>query len=188
MADGIDVSTKRCSKCLQDKSIDDFNPKRAQCKICMREYDKNRYNNNLDYFKEKKARWDKNNKEKVSEYNKQYAEDNTEKLTQKEKDRWMNDRENQTRRHRMWRYKLTQKEMIQLELNANGRCSICKRKSDNMHVDHNHLTGKVRELICKKCNIAIGYVEEDLGRLRAISDYLIQHNEMRPESTYVHNS
>jgi hypothetical protein len=59
-----------------------------------------------------------------------------------------------------------------------GECMICG--SDNngrtLHTDHNHETGKVRDLLCGPCNQAIGLMQEDPDRLVAASDYLRDHN------------
>jgi len=39
-------------------------------------------------------------------------------------------------------------------------------------VDHDHSTGRVRKLLCNACNLAIGMVQEDPARLRALAAYL----------------
>lgn len=45
-------------------------------------------------------------------------------------------------------------------------------------VDHNHKTGKTRELLCWRCNGTIGKIDEDLGLLKKIENYLIKHKEL----------
>ena len=44
-----------------------------------------------------------------------------------------------------------------------------------MPVDHNHETGKTRGLVCHRCNLAIGNMEENPAWFRAAADYLEQH-------------
>lgn len=39
-------------------------------------------------------------------------------------------------------------------------------------VDHNHLTGEVRGLLCTKCNVALGLVADNKNHLLALIDYL----------------
>ncbi len=67
-----------------------------------------------------------------------------------------------------------------------GKCAICETTltdvhdrymapSNKMHVDHNHATGKVRELLCKSCNSGIGNFKEDPERLNAAIEYLRKH-------------
>jgi len=58
-------------------------------------------------------------------------------------------------------------------------CAICKRPDPNgrLHIDHNHTTRKVRDLLCKRCNTVLGLVDESVDRLRVIIGYLERHNE-----------
>lgn len=54
-----------------------------------------------------------------------------------------------------------------------GRCAICREVSpQRLHVDHNHQTGAIRDLLCEGCNHAIGKAQENPSRLRAMADYL----------------
>lgn len=52
-----------------------------------------------------------------------------------------------------------------------GGCAIC-RGTTKLSVDHCHTTGKIRGILCNKCNLAIGYFEDDQDRLKAAIDYL----------------
>ncbi len=42
-----------------------------------------------------------------------------------------------------------------------------KGKIVKMSVDHNHETGEIRGLLCRRCNTAIGYLNDDPGLLEA---------------------
>lgn len=50
-------------------------------------------------------------------------------------------------------------------------CEICG-KTEKLVIDHDHKTNKVRGRLCHGCNVAIGFFEEDLDRLRAAIVYL----------------
>ncbi|MFN2595408.1 MAG: endonuclease VII domain-containing protein [Actinomycetota bacterium] len=52
-----------------------------------------------------------------------------------------------------------------------GLCPIC-RKRPAVHVDHNHKTGKVRAILCEKCNGGMGLFREDLRVMRNAIRYL----------------
>lgn len=61
-----------------------------------------------------------------------------------------------------------------------GGCAICGRvgpdaENRSLSVDHNHLTGKVRGLLCGHCNRALGMLQESPKLLRAAADYIERH-------------
>jgi hypothetical protein len=61
----------------------------------------------------------------------------------------------------------------------NGHCALCPQvdlAEKRLAVDHDHKTGKVRALLCDRCNRGIGFFDEVSKRLRAAADYLDAHN------------
>ena len=54
-----------------------------------------------------------------------------------------------------------------------GLCAVCGdepppggiKASSRLHVDHDHATGKVRALLCTRCNRGIGYMRDRPGLL-----------------------
>ena len=77
-------------------------------------------------------------------------------------------------------YGITIKEYDELYALQLGRCAICSKEETarNQHgilslsVDHNHVTGVVRGLLCRECNSAIGKLDDNLELLRAATIYL----------------
>jgi hypothetical protein len=58
-----------------------------------------------------------------------------------------------------------------------GRCAICGRAPEReaaMHVDHDHVDGHVRGLLCIDCNQGIGKLREDPSILLRAVVYLRQ--------------
>jgi Recombination endonuclease VII len=56
-----------------------------------------------------------------------------------------------------------------------GVCAICKKKPDEgkvLFVDHCHMTGMVRGLLCHKCNMVLAFGNDDPDILRAAIAYL----------------
>lgn len=57
-----------------------------------------------------------------------------------------------------------------------SRCAVCKvHVSDttkDLAVDHCHDTGRVRGLLCGKCNMAIGLLNDDVQLVRSVLCYL----------------
>lgn len=70
-------------------------------------------------------------------------------------------------------YGLTVERYNELLEKQNHVCAICGNKPKNrLCVDHDHKTGKVRSLLCNKCNTAIGNANEDIGILKKMIEYL----------------
>ncbi|UOY02503.1 endonuclease VII domain-containing protein [Blastococcus sp. PRF04-17] len=55
-----------------------------------------------------------------------------------------------------------------------GLCAIC-RAAPAVHVDHDHVTGAVRALLCFNCNGGLGQFKDDPAVLRAAADYVQFH-------------
>lgn len=58
----------------------------------------------------------------------------------------------------------------------NGACVICKQPEANrrqrLSVDHDHETGKVRGLLCQRCNSIIGMALENIEVLESAIQYI----------------
>ena len=60
----------------------------------------------------------------------------------------------------------------------NGLCMICgngpegRGKNDRLVVDHDHRTDEIRGLICGRCNVALGLVDDNISTLQAMITYL----------------
>jgi hypothetical protein len=55
-------------------------------------------------------------------------------------------------------------------------CAICRSPLLPWpHLDHDHTTGRVREILCHHCNLAIGNVKDDPSRAEAVAAYLRKH-------------
>src|SRR5882672_8763006 len=73
-------------------------------------------------------------------------------------------------------YGIDEKTYLKMLEDQGGVCAICRGKQSRLRkrldVDHNHVTGKVRGLLCSPCNTAIGIMREDETRLQSAIDYL----------------
>ncbi len=71
------------------------------------------------------------------------------------------------------RYGVTQEQVDELLLAQNGVCRICSMPNPDS-VDHCHVTGRVRGLLCRACNAGLGLFQENLEVMRAAAAYLLR--------------
>lgn len=62
------------------------------------------------------------------------------------------------RRRRLKRYGLTQSDLDAMAARQGHRCALCRRRVE-LVIDHDHVTGRVRGLICGQCNTLLGWLE-----------------------------
>ncbi len=76
--------------------------------------------------------------------------------------------------YRRQAYGLSKEEFTSLVAAQNGRCAICFEvpAGRGFHVDHCHRTGRIRGLLCRGCNLALGNMKDDPVRLVKAADYL----------------
>jgi hypothetical protein len=68
------------------------------------------------------------------------------------------------------KYKIS--ESVYETLSING-CNICGSISDKrLNIDHDHLSGIVRGVLCSRCNLTLGNVKDDISILEKMIEYL----------------
>lgn len=121
--------------------------------------------------KQKRREWYERTKSVRQEYHREHAK------TYDYKDR-------QRVLHVKRTYGLNPDEYLQMILDQNNCCAICHKPemkttkqgdTSPLCVDHCHKTGKVRALLCAKCNGMLGMVDDSEDHLNAAIEYLRQH-------------
>lgn len=82
-------------------------------------------------------------------------------------------------------YGITEVQYEEMLKTQNGLCGSCRQKETwlykgkvrRLSVDHDHRTGRVRELLCRRCNWLLGLVNDDVLLLWAAIRYLGKHHE-----------
>ncbi len=144
---------KLCSKCKKNRLLTSFYPDktvksglRASCIKC-------------ELIRT--GEWKKLNSESLKLYNKKSYEQNKHKKMDRRLKR---------------EYGITLKEREQLFLSQSCACAICKTPEFELPValavDHNHLTGQVRGLLCRKCNMALGLIGDTRESAQDMLNYL----------------
>lgn len=79
-------------------------------------------------------------------------------------------------------YGMTMEQYQEKVRRQDGRCAICGITPDHrLHVDHDHRTGAVRDLLCRACNYALGNAQDSIRVVRAMLEYLEQHEAQKAE-------
>jgi hypothetical protein len=163
---------KTCSKCRESKPVSEFYARAAardgllsRCKGCMRSAS---------------AEWKRKNPERVAAYNKQKWDadpDGARNRIQAWRDANPEKVVAQRRRGNLRRYGLTPEQYAMMYLEQDEACAICLAPSPSgpLHVDHDHVTGAVRQLLCTCCNTALGKFRESPEILARALEYLERH-------------
>lgn len=64
-----------------------------------------------------------------------------------------------------------------LRVVQNGRCAVCEvdERIEPLYLDHSHLTGDDRGLLCRSCNTALGFMQDNIEWLQRAVIYLGEH-------------
>lgn len=77
------------------------------------------------------------------------------------------------------KYQLEPKEFFAMVEHQNGCCAICgDHVGMKLCVDHNHVTGKIRELLCRNCNTGFGVFRESPEILKRAIEYAHRHSSI----------
>lgn len=81
-------------------------------------------------------------------------------------------------RHRLIRqYGIEPKEFYTMKEEQGGVCAICGSEANGrgeLHIDHCHINGHVRGLLCHHCNTGLGHFKDDVSLLNAAALYLMR--------------
>jgi Autographiviridae endonuclease VII len=128
-------------------------------------------------------RYRESHKEQIKAAARRYRETHREQINAYARRKWRTDPDHREK-HR-GRNRLAQRRMVFRKVygiswadyeamfeRQGGACAICKRTGLTLCVDHCHLTGEVRGLLCIRCNSAIGFCSDDPALLQAAAAYL----------------
>lgn len=154
---------KTCTKCKFSLPHDSFCKDKSNkdgltswCKIC-------RNNHNKE--------WRENNRDKINELNIKNA--------QKRKE-YYSDPDVKLKNRKAFikkKFGIEYSEYEKLSEEQNNLCAICNNTENSsrnkyLAVDHDHLTGKIRGLLCTNCNRGIGLLKDSIPVLQKAIEYL----------------
>ncbi len=159
--------SKVCTKCKLEKLETEF-IKRSRstdglaswCKACTRKLSKKLYDSNLE--RERARGRSRPFTDELKATRQRYAVRNKEKIRIK---------------HIIRKYGISAEKYEQMISSQNGCCALCSEKAESLVIDHNHKTGKVRALLCHKCNLGLGQFRESPETLIKAIQYLDHFKE-----------
>lgn len=131
--------------------------------------------------------WAKKHPARKKLYDKTYQQLNKEVLAKKAKLRYSPEKEHERYLKNLDKHKvlgrarglkrnfgITVADYEQMFSRQKGVCAICEKPETRrrLSVDHCHKTGKIRGLLCNKCNRGLGYFYDDKNLMKKATEYL----------------
>jgi len=168
------AETKKCTKCHSLLPVDSFYSKNtkagtatvvSRCKTCTLEDAKEKYHNDPTPLSEDElAR------------SRAYHAANKDVRNARAREARAADPDRERNRKLIQRFGITLDEYNIMHDSQDGLCKICGNPEEldrRLAVDHNHETGKVRGLLCFKCNVILGHIESTgIAMIAKVLDYL----------------
>jgi hypothetical protein len=149
---------KVCAGCNMGKTPEEFyacrrnaNGLMARCKVCVNALGKAYREKNKKSERERRFKWRTANPEKHAEHGER------------------------ARVKRM--YGLTLEAYLEWFERAGHACAICgstPKTSKHLHLDHCHATGRIRGVLCRGCNTALGHAKDCPKILAKLAAYLLE--------------
>lgn len=156
------TGVRTCSRCKIEKLIAAFPPKpggrdgiNAACRACISTANKARYLKHHDRELARGRMRAVRDREKIREYSRHYR--------------------------MLVRFGITVADWERLFESQGKACAICKRLDPDgrhWHTDHCHETGKLRGILCRRCNLGLGWFDDSTEKLRDATQYLHDHRSL----------
>ena len=78
---------------------------------------------------------------------------------------------------RFKRYGITKEIYDQMVLKQDNKCYICEDYKEILYIDHNHITGEIRKLLCRDCNSALGLIKESKKTINNMKKYIENYEQ-----------
>ena len=145
--------TKRCPNCGVVKDVSGFNKNKTEkdglqshCKECRKIYYQAHKTELIKYSR----KYNRTHKDKILKQQREYSRTEKGKLIRRKQDLKKS-------------YNITLEDYDHMFEQQKGVCAICGKvdvTGRRLAVDHDHKTGKVRGLLCTRCNVRVGILED----------------------------
>jgi len=162
-----------CTSCYRKWRLEYQNKNSDKLRLDKASY----YQRNKDDIKSKQKIYRQLHKSELSEKGREYRKKNKKRLD-KYYSEWSKNNQNKKRNaHLLRKFGINLEQYNTLLQLQKGKCAICGRKEasnskPNLSVDHDHKTGNIRGLLCNRCNIVLGLIDDSIDILATAIDYL----------------
>ena len=112
-------------------------------------------------------------KDGLSGYCKPCKIEKNKKWREQNPDKWQESLDERIWYRRNKQYGVSKDDFMNMLKNQDSKCKICEKYiNESAAVDHCHTTNKVRGLLCRNCNSAIGLFEDNINTLKKAIEYL----------------
>lgn len=121
------------------------------------------------------ATWRAKNRDRVLARSTAYYRENREKVLEGQRRAKAKDPVRYRRYGWLWqlrKYGLTAEDFDALVIAQSGLCAICDDQLERAHIDHCHVEGHVRGILCGNCNRGLGMFKDDPTLLERAAEYL----------------
>jgi hypothetical protein len=173
----IQDGKRPCTVCGEIKSLDNFSKhpsgmagRLSSCKICINTKTRERYNRNpIDACEKRKESKREYDQRRYTEMIKRGEKPKKNPITAKNS-------------YLLRNYGITYEQYLQLLEKQDHKCAICgtqesDRKGGDLVVDHCHSSGKVRGMLCQKCNLMLGNANDLVDTLERAIIYLFNKDQ-----------
>jgi Autographiviridae endonuclease VII len=166
MTANFETGLKICGRCRVEQPIANFglhskacDKLQNDCAACKRIIAVEWRRKNPERSKATNNAWNAKNREKVNAWARRSYRRNAVKRAHKQRQR----------RHGLLPH--TEDELTKVQ---DGKCPGCLNNLSEVtrHIDHDHATGKVRGILCQKCNMSLGLLKDDPEILIRLANYL----------------
>jgi hypothetical protein len=166
--------TKTCKRCSTEKALSEFpesHPGHARnvCSPCYNADRRAAHAKNPEQVRGHIRRWQRANPEKLRACAKAFHAKNPDYNRN-----WLNAHSVVRYFQRLEReFGLTELAYNQMHARQDYCCALCADDQDDLVVDHDHATNRVRGLICDRCNKGLGFLKDNPDVLMRAAQYVV---------------
>ena len=165
---------KKCKFCGFEGAVENFKTGHRLCLECHAKYEKDR-----KQTPECKARRKERYREDIDvsrERNRKYRQENRDKILQDRREWYKENKTKVSDQVKLRTYNVTREEFEAMKNRCDNKCEICMEVFSTPYIDHCHITGCARGLLCQKCNSAIGFLKDDVDLVKSAVRYLEKYS------------